>query len=184
MSAIDRQIANQIANIERTSGRGLSEWLDLIRASGLERHGEIIAMLKRDHGLGHGNANLLATKARESFTGGRPSEDAMIDAHYSGRAAALRPLYDEVVRRIGELGSDIELAPKKSYVSLRRRKQFGQVGPAGTRLEICLNLPGTPPGGRLEAARGMATHRVRLSSADEMDEEMMAWLREAYERAG
>ena len=69
-------------------------------------------------------------------------------------------------------------------MSLRRSKQFGTVGPGpGARLEIGLNLKGMEPAGRLEAARGMCTHRVRLSSMDELDDQVIGWLREAYDRA-
>ncbi len=81
-------------------------------------------------------------------------------------------------------GDDIELAPKQAYVSLRRSKQFATVGPAsGGRLEIGLDLKGVEPAGRLEASTGMCTHRVRLSSPDELDDEARGWLREAYDRA-
>jgi hypothetical protein len=69
-------------------------------------------------------------------------------------------------------------------VSLRRSKQFATVGPGpGGRLEIGLNLAGVEPAGRLEATGGMCTHRVRLSSTDELDAQVIGWLREAYERA-
>ena len=37
--------------------------------------------------------------------------------------------------------------------------------------------------GRLEPTTGMCTHRVRLTSPDELDDEVIGWLREAYERA-
>lgn len=98
--------------------------------------------------------------------------------------ATLRPLHDGVIALVRGFGDDIELAPKQAYVSLCRSKQFGIVGPAsGGRLEIGLNLPGAAAAGRLEAAGGMCTHRVRLSSAEELDPEAVGWLREAYERA-
>jgi len=78
----------------------------------------------------------------------------------------------------------IELAPKQAYVSLRRTRQFGTVGPAsGGRLEIGLNLKGVEPVGRLEATTGMCTHRIRLAAPEELDAEVRAWLREAYDRA-
>ena len=183
MPTIDDQMNNQIANIERSSGRSLAEWIDIVRASGIEKHGEAVAMLKTEHGLGHGNANLIVIKAREAAAGGAATEDELIASHYTGRHGHLRPAYDAVVTAVGTFGDDIELAPKKTYVSLRRRKQFGQVGPAAGQLEVGVNLPGHPGTDRLTPTSGMATHRVRIDDAGELDAELLGWLREAYERA-
>lgn len=183
MSSMDEQLANQIANIERSTGRSLTEWIGIIRASGLEKHGQQVAMLKADHGMGHGNANLLAIKAREADAGGAPAADELIASHYTGRHADLRPVYEAVIAAVRRLGDDVELAPKKSYVSLRRRKQFAQLGPAAGQLEVGLNLPGNSPTDRLRPTTGMATHRVRIDGADGLDAELLGWLREAYDRA-
>jgi predicted transport protein len=183
MPNVDEQIATQIANIERTTGRSLAEWIETVQASGLAKHGEAVAMLKRDHGLGHGNANLIVVKAREAAAGGRTSDADLVAAQYSGRHADLRPLYDAVVARVQAFGPDVELAPKKSYVSLRRSRQFGQVGPAAGQLEVCVNLPGHPGTTRLQRISGMATHRVRIREASELDAELVGWLQDAYERA-
>jgi hypothetical protein len=183
MSSIDEQIANQVANIERSTGKSLAEWIEVVRASGLDKHGQQVAMLKADHGLGHGNANLIAIKAREAAAGGAPDDAALIDSHYDGRHAALRPAYEAVIATVRGFGDDVDLAPKKTYVSLRRRKQFGQVGPAAGKLEVCVNLPGHPGTERLKPTSGMATHRVRIGSEAELDRELIGWLREAYEGA-
>ena len=101
-------------------------------------------MLKADHGLGHGNANLIAIKAREAAAGGGLDDATLVDSHYAGRNAGLRPAYEAVIAAVNTFGGDVELAPKKTYVSLRRHKQFGQVGPASGQLEVCVNLPGLP----------------------------------------
>ncbi len=183
MSTVDEQIANQVANIEKTTGRTIAEWIEIVRASGLEKHGQAVAMLKAEHGMGHGNANLVVIKAREAAAGGPATEDDLVASHYAGKNAGLRPAYDAVVAAISAFGDDIELAPKKMYVSLRRRKQFGSVGPAAGQLEVCVNLPGTPPTDRLKPITGMATHRVRIPDASGLDDELLGWLREAYERA-
>lgn len=183
MSTVDEQIASQVANLERSSGRSLAEWIEIVRASGLEKHAQAVAMLKADHGMGHGNANLVVIKAREAAAGGAPEGDDLVATHYAGRHAVLRPVYDAVVERVRSFGPDVELAPKKTYVSLRRSKQFGQVGPAAGTLEVCVNLPGHPGTDRLRPTSGMATHRVRITGAAELDDELVGWLREAYERA-
>lgn len=183
MPTIDEQVATQIANIERSTGRSLAEWIDVVRASGLEKHGEQVAFLKAQHGMGHGNANLVVIKAREVDAGGAPSDDQLVASHYTGRHADLRPAYDAVIAAVRGFGDDVELAPKKAYVSLRRRKQFASVGPAAGRLEVCLNLPGDAPTARLKATTGMATHKVRIDDASGLDAELLGWLRKAYDRA-
>jgi predicted transport protein len=183
MSSIEQQTAKQLANIERSTGRSLAEWTAIIEQSGLEKHGQLVAMLKDQYGLGHGNANLLVSKAREAVAGGALSDSQLIDSHYAGRNARLRALYEAVLARVQTFGSDIELDAKKTYVSLRRRKQFGQVGPAAGQLEVGLNLPGKEPTERLRPTSGMATHRVRIGDAAGIDDELIGWLREAYDRA-
>ena len=120
MSTIDDQIASQVANIERSTGRSLAEWIDDVRDSGLTKHGEQVAMLKAKHGLGHGNANLIVIKSREADAGGAPTDASLIASHYAGRNAPLRPAYEAVIAEVQGYGPDVELAPKKAYVSLRR----------------------------------------------------------------
>lgn len=183
MASIEEQIQTQIANIERSTGRSVADWIGIVHASGLEKHGQVLTMLKADHGMGHGNANLIALKAREAAAGGSPTEDDLVARHYAAKNAALRPAYDAVVALVCGFGDDVELAPKKTYVSLRRRKQFAQIGPAAGQLEVCLNLPGNEPTERLASKSGMATHRVRIADASGLDAELVGWLREAYERA-
>ncbi len=182
MATVDDAVQTQARNIEKATGLSIEAWSALVQASGKERHSEILAWLKAEHGFSHGNANLVAlTAKRGSVAGGG---DALVDTMYAGPLATLRPFHDQVVELARGFGDDVELAPKQAYVSLRRKKQFGTVGPgSGRRLEIGLNLKGVTPAGRLEASSGMCTHRVRLASTDEFDSEVIGWLREAYERA-
>ncbi len=183
MASLDEQEAKQIANIEKASGRSLADWIALIQASGIEKHSQIIAMLKDEHGLTYGNANLLAIKARQAAAGGAVSDADLIASHYTGKNAPVRSLYDAVVSEVARFGSDIELDPKKTYVSLRRKKQFATVGPAAGQLEVGVNLPDQPPTARLKPTTGMCTHKVRISELSDLDSELVGWLREAYNRA-
>ena len=182
MSTVDAATRTMIANYPEWTGRSLDEWVALIRASGKTRHREVLAMLKTEYGMSHGFANLAAITALKADDS--PEGDDLVDAIYAGPKAGLRPLHDAAIEVVRAFGGDVELAPKKAYVSLRRKKQFGTVGPGpGGRLEIGLNLPGLEPAGRLEAATGMCTHRVRIARRDELDGELVGWLREAYDGA-
>jgi predicted transport protein len=85
-----------------------------------------------------------------------------------------------------KFGGDIEMAPKKGYVSLRRSKQFASIHPTASRVDLGIKLKDVPPKGRLEAAgswNGMVTHRVRLEKVADVDAELKAWLKQAYDAA-
>lgn len=149
----------------------------MLRAAALEKHGQMVKLLKADHGVTHGFANLIVSDFRALGDDG-PVD--LVDAMYQGREA-LRPIHDRVMDQVDGLGSDVELAPKKAYVSLRRNKQFAMVGPATkTQVEVSFNLKGKETTDRLKKASGMATHKVRLTSINEVDDELVAWLEEAY----
>ena len=167
------------ANLEARTGRSIEAWIELVRTQGLDRHGRIISYLKDEHGMTHGYANFVALQALNPPS----SEDELVAAQYAGKEP-LRPVYEAALSMAMTLGRDVEPAPKKTYVSLRRSKQFALLKPATrTALEIGLNLPGSPGTDRLRPASGMCTHTVRASSVEEVDEELHGWLRAAYERA-
>jgi hypothetical protein len=184
MATPEEQEQSMIANLERDSGKPIAWWLDLVEGSGLARHGERVAFLKADHGLGHGFANLVVHLARRRGDGeaaGAP--DDLVETQYRGKEH-LRPIYDAIREAVQGFGADVEFTPKMAGVSLRRSKQFALVEPATkTRVDVGINLKGEPPTGRLEIAGGMCTHRVRVGDVGEVDAELVDWLREAYERA-
>ena len=139
MSVVDDATATMIANFPARTGRSLEEWVEFVRASGKAKHGEIMTLLKTDHGMSHGFANFVALTALKPADIASP--DDLVEAMYAGSKASLRPLHDAAIEAAQAFGADVELAPKKAYVSLRRKKQFGTVGPAsGGRVEVGLNL--------------------------------------------
>lgn len=180
-------MASMVRNLEEKTGRSLDAWIKLARSAKLAKHGQIVAFLKKEHELTHGYANLVALKALETDGAPAAGSDELTDAQYAGAKAALRPVYDALVAAIRAFGTDVELSPKKAYVSLRRSKQFGLIQPStATRVDVGLVLKGIEPAGRLEAAgsfNAMVTHRVRLSNIAEVDAELVRWLRQAYQQA-
>lgn len=95
-------------------------------------------------------------------------------------------MHDAVLAALRTLGPFDE-APKKSYVSYRRARQFCMVGPAtNTRVEVGLNMKGAPATDRLEAlpAGQMCQYKVRLTDPSQVDAELTQWLRTAYDAAG
>jgi hypothetical protein len=205
MASVEDGIAAQVRNIEARYGRTLPEWFGIIAASGLTKHTEVVAMLKADHGMAHGAAHRVSLLSRQApapdaaqasglatASGSGPataSPGEVADALYAGKKASLRPLHDELMAMVQAMGPDVSLAPKKGYVSLRRpRKQFAMIQPSGAgRIDLGLILPGVPPAGRLEPSgsfNALFTHRVRVTSAGDLDDALAGWLTAAYAAAG
>jgi hypothetical protein len=180
----EEMAASMIANLEDKTGRDLAGWLEITRASNLEKHGQIVKLLKSEHGMTHGYANLVAHETLRAGTG-EPTETDLIDKQYSAAKVDLRPIYKALIREISKFGSDVEVVPKKTYVSLRRNKQFGLIQPSTkTRVDVGINLRDQQPSARLEPSgsfNAMVSHRVRLSGVDEVDAELVTWLKMAYE---
>lgn len=185
MGKVEDALASMARNLEANTGKSLDAWTRIARQSGAARHGEILAWLKREHGLGHGYANLIAGTTLKA-AGADDAADP-VAAQYAGAKSALRPLYEALVVAVQRFGSDVELAPKKTYVSVRRRKQFAILqASTAQRLDVGLNLKGVAPTPRLEASgsfSAMVTHRVRLGVGAKVDKELVGWLKHAYDEA-
>ena len=187
MSIIDRAFEKQLANIQTKTGKTLKQLYAIIRKSGLVKHGEILTMLKRDLGLGHGDANTLTKfylKTEVESAAAAPPD--VLSVIYAGSKEPLRPIHDKLMTAINAFGP-FEIAPKKGYLSLRRKKQFAMIGPATkTRVEVGINMKGVQPTARLieQPAGGMCQYKVHVAAASEVDKELIAWIKQAYDSAG
>jgi hypothetical protein len=180
--------ATMIANMKTRTGKTLEQWLAIASKTGAEKHGQIVKALKSDHGLTHGYANLVAHKLLKSDAGSKAAGGTdLVAAQYAGPKADLKPIYDAVIKAARSIGKDVEIAPKKTYVSLRRNKQFAIVQPTTrTRVDLGINLKGEPAAGRLEASgsfNAMVSHRVRLEKPADVDKDVKAWLKNAWSDA-
>lgn len=181
------EMANaMIANMKEKTGKTLEQWIAIASRSGRAKHGELVKMLKSDHGMTHGFANLVAHKTLKSDAGSVADSSDLVAAQYSGAKADLKPIYDAIIAAAKKCG-EIEISPKKSYVSLRRSKQFAIVQPSTrTRVDLGLNLKGESATARLEESgsfNSMVSHRVRLQRPADVDKDIQAWLKKAWTAA-
>ena len=176
-----------IDNIKIKFGKPLEAWIKILKKDKIEKHAEILKYLKEKHGFTHGYANLVSMKLRKADAGSVDDTEDLVNDQYKGKEN-LKPIYDKIITEISNFGSDIEIAPKKAAVSLRRKRQFALVQPSTkTRIDLGLKLKDKKIQGRLENSGPfgiMCTHRVKLSSPNEVDREVLGWLKEAYEKAG
>lgn len=184
--AIDKATQTQIANIEKNSGKTLKQWIEIVNKSGFARHGELVSFLKEKHGFTHGNANVVVHFAKQSHAGATENSDDLIREQYKGKEN-LKPWYDRIMAEISKFGKDVEVAPKKAYVSLRRKKQFALIQPSTKeRLDVGLNIKGVAPSGIVEDGKkwnAMCTHRIRIENEKAINKELVNWIKQAYDQA-
>jgi Domain of unknown function (DUF5655)/Domain of unknown function (DUF4287) len=185
----------QLKNIQTRTGKTIAALHAAVAASGAAKHGERRTWLMTNFGLGYGDANAVALfidKPLPDLGGGAapaaatPATGDPLADIYTGAKAGLRPLHGAVMARVRKFGA-FEEAPKKAYISLRRRKQFAMVGPATKdSVEIGLNAKDLPAHARLKVQPpgSMCNATTRITSAAEVDAQLVGWLRQAYDAAG
>ncbi len=103
-------MASLIRNLEANTGKSIDAWIATARATGQTKHGQIVAALKKDHGLSHGYANQIALRAIATSEPAAGTNVDPLDAHYAGAKAGLRPIHDALVAAIKKFGSDVEFS--------------------------------------------------------------------------
>ncbi|MGL4597881.1 MAG: DUF5655 domain-containing protein [Bacteroidia bacterium] len=183
---MDKAVLKMLENLKEKTGRSLEEWKKVITAQKISKHGEIVKFLKETHNVTHGYASEIALKVLASDADSTANTDELIVSQYKGKEH-LKPYYDKLIAEIEKFDGEFEIAPKKTYVSLKRKKQFIILNPASkTRFEIGFNLKGVEPKGKLEAEKpnGICSHKINLSDIKEIDKEVIAWIRMAFDNAG
>jgi hypothetical protein len=191
MTNIERAKLTQISNIQKKTSKTLEEMTAIIQSSELTKHGEIRSMLMEKLGLTYGDANsltlyLLKGDAQLAAKEKGLSTSQVLDEIYSGPKTSLRPIHEKLMSAIEPFG-EFEIAPKKGYISLRRKRQFAMLGPgSNTRLELGINIKNLEDDDRLipQPAGSMCNYKVKLTEVNQVDETVIGWVRKAYEAAG
>ena len=180
---MDPALNTMIENMPEKTGKSLDQWKSLLANKSFVKHSEAVNFLKREHGVTHGYANTIVSLSKEEE---KNTEDP-VSAQYKGKDTLL-PIYEKLLAVVRDFGPDVKVVPKKTTVSLVRKKQFALIKPATkTRIDLGLKLREKEPDGRLEGSGPfgtMCTHRVRLTEADQVDKELREWLEAAYREAG
>ncbi len=118
----------------------------------------------------------------------QPTREEAIDKFFAGAKAGWQLTWDELMATVMRFGADVSLQPTDTYIGIvRAGKKFAVVATTATRMDVGLKLKGEPATDRLAASgswNAMCTHRVQLFDGAELDDQLVDWLREAYDRVG
>jgi Domain of unknown function (DUF5655)/Domain of unknown function (DUF4287) len=177
-------------NIKAQTGKTPQDFRVLAEKKGLLKEGvktgQIVDWLKKDFGLGHGHAMAIVLTLK-SATEPKVSKDEQVAKHFKGQKAKWRKSYDNLLEAVSEFGPDIKVAPTSSYISiLHKTNKFAIVQVTSDRFDIGIKLKGMKTTNRFESAgtwNAMVTHRVQISEPKQIDKEVLAWLKQAYDAA-
>src|SRR3989441_7677214 len=182
-----------IAELKQKTGRSFEEWLTFIKKSGPKDEKARREWLKTEHGLGTNSAWWLAERADGKGTEvGDPDDylaaaEGYVETMFSGSKAALRPIYDALLKIGLKTGKDAKACPCQTIVPLYRNHVFAQIKPTTrTRIDLGFALGDMKATGRLIDTGGYAkkdriTHRIPITSLADIDDEVKRWLKVAYD---
>ena len=173
--------------IKSKTGKSPDDFRKLAAKKGLTKYPELMVWLKSEFGLGHGHANVIAHEIANADEP-KVTQDEAIAKLFSGKKEKWRKPYDGLVEKLSKFGADVTVGTTNTYISvLRNGKKFGIVMPSSAeRLDIGIKFKGVAPTDRLETSgtwHNMVTHRVRITDPKQIDKELLAWLKQAYDAA-
>ena len=172
------------AQIQRETGTDVAGWNARIRDRGPSDAPSLKAWLN-GQGVDGYPAMLLGYETFGYPDYLQASADELIDGQYRDKPA-IRPIYDALIARLPEIG-EVEVQTRKTYVALIGPKRtFASIQPTTrTRVDVGLRFDDAAQAAGLDVAKGIGqssmTHKLALSSADDVGEETVGWLRRAYE---
>lgn len=168
--------------LQKQTGEGLDHWNQRVRKEKFKDEKSLRTWLHQQGVKGYAESLLVM----ERF--GYPdfltaSADELIEGQYADRSH-LRPIYEAIINAVLGIGA-VTIQARKTYVSLLTpRRTFARVQPTTkNRVDVGLRIEGQKPFGRLQRSTIHETMKVQvcLSSVEEIDAEVLSWLRRAYD---
>jgi hypothetical protein len=184
-----------VAGLKDKTGRSREEWVALVKKEGPKDEKSRAAWLNKKHKFGTFNSVWLAQRAGGKSTDHDDPETYLkaavgyVEEQYSGAKENLRAIYDALLTLGRSLGADVKACPCKTMVPLYREHVFAQIKPTtNTRVDLgmCLtHYKGKLPKRIIDtggaAKKDRITHRIEVKHLSDVDNELKAWLKTAYE---
>jgi hypothetical protein len=184
-----------VGELKEKTGRSLEEWIALVKKEGPKAQKSRREWLKSKHKLGMNSAWWIAERAEgksaeeDTPEGYLAAAVRYVEEQYAGPKQKLRPIYDELLALGKSLGDDVKACPCKTIVPFYRHHVFAQLKPT-TNSRVDLGFALTHYKGKLPkrfidtgglTKKDRITHRIEITAAEQIDDEVKKWRKTAYE---
>jgi len=176
-----------IDNLKTSTGKSVPEWMKQLSSSGITKRNDLIKWLKERAGFGHMNASLLAGIY---LNNGKPvygSTEELLDNQFA-KAADMRPLYESFIAFVQKHFGRSSVLPKKTYVSILEKREFGAINIKPKELRIGFDLGDRPfddtvSKSKLSGPMPRISHMLVLTDNSQLNADLVELLKASYQRS-
>ncbi len=178
-----------VDNMQARTGRDLDAWVAVVQTGPIDPLDQkaVRSWLRDEFGVLQNSQWAIAMAAAEAAGWRLPTAGEYTDALYAGPKAHLRPIHDILMTELLDLGDDVEIEGRASWITVRRARQFALACPTTrTRVDLGLRFRTEPGHPRLVEVKnlGQCTHRVPLESVEDVTGDLLPLMLQAYEENG
>jgi hypothetical protein len=129
--------------LDAATGKDLKTWLGILDGFGSKKRPDVVKWLKETHGFGHMQASLLAGIHANDGKLVYDSTDNLLDNQFA-KAGDMRPLYETLIGFVKADFPGATILPKKTYVSILEKREFGAVNIKPKELRVGFDLGDRP----------------------------------------
>ena len=174
-------------NLPKNTGRTFDEWVSELKKHKFMDCKEAAAWLKNEHKFGTNQANFVAGEVFGHPDYMTKTKEQLLKEQYSGAKEHLKEIYDFLDDKIHKVCPDVILDPRKTYVSMIGRSQFGIIQPSTKiRIDVGIKITGIPSHTRLQEPGSFysdkVTKKISLSTTTDVDDDLTNWIKQAFEQ--
>ena len=111
-----------------------------------------------------------------------PTSD--VDYHFEAKEPGVKDIYNRLLTSLKKLGP-VKEAAKKSSIHLENKSGFAGVHPRKTYINLVIRTSYKIDSPRVQKSEQVSKnrfhHTLKLETVDDIDDELLGWLKEAYQ---
>ena len=175
-----------IQSIKEKTGKSLSEWQSIIGHATLLKQNEILDYLKKNFGLNHLQAQLIAGIYLNNGQPVYTDENNLLENQFL-KCQDMRSLFEQIKGFILNHFEDTQLIAKKTYISFTAKREFAALNIKPKEIRLGLDLGDEPFADELQKSKltgpmPRISHMFVITHSSQVNESIMKYLKISYNK--